>query len=291
MKAPRFSYARPDTIAEAVRLLADSEHARVLAGGQSLMPALNFRLDAPELLVDINRVQDPGIAGVSVVDDDAVHVGALTRHVELQRSAVVAEHLPLLATAICEVAHTAVRNRGTFGGSIALADPAAELPACCLAYDAVIVVAGPSGERRIDAEQFFLGLFETALQDDEIITAIEFARYGSPHNRHAFAEISRRRGDYAMAGVALTALADDDGQLNQVRAVLFGVADQALRIKPLEDCLNDQLPDQALAQRAAASLDGAFEPAEDLHASAAMKLHLSKVLVRRAVVELAAGAT
>ena len=280
MKAPKFSYARPTSITEAVNLLADEGcDSRLLAGGQSLMPALNFRLDAPDRLIDINRIAE--LKGITLSDDNRIRVGALTRHAEVERSELIAEHLPLISTAIKQVAHAAIRNRGTLGGSIALADPAAELPACCLAYDADIVVIGANGERRISADDFFVGLYETTLADDELITVIEFSSRHDDQQHFAFDEISRRHGDYAMAGLALSATVDGQNILDNVRLVLFGVADSALRIRSVEDFLNGLEPDQDSINQAAELLAGSFTPIGDLNASEPMKMHLSKVLLKR----------
>ena len=285
VKAPKFSYARPESVTEAVSLLADDScDSRILAGGQSLMPALNFRLDAPDRLIDINRISE--LSGITVTAE-GVRIGALTRHAEVERSPIIAEHLPLISEAIRQVAHTAIRNRGTFAGSLALADPAAELPACCLAYDADIIAMGNSGERRIPAAEFFLGLYETALAGDEIITAVEFASRNAPRHRFAFAEISRRHGDYAMAGLALSAELTNENTLKQPRVALFGVSDRVLRIQPVEEFLQGQEPNQTSADQAAELLDGYFEPAADLNASEPMKLHLSKVLLKRNISKLA----
>src|SRR5712671_6355903 len=199
MKAPRFAYARPASVAEALALLAEhKDEARVLAGGQSLVPMLNFRVAAPKVLVDINRIA--GLSGIKVAKNH-IRIGALTRHVELERSADVARHLPLIASAMPHIAHPAIRSRGTFGGSCALADPAAELPACALALGATFVVAGRKGERRVAAQDFFRGLYATALKADELIVAAEFP-LPKPGYVSAFGELARRHGDYAMVGIA-----------------------------------------------------------------------------------------
>src|SRR6266436_5665465 len=172
MKAPGFAYARPASVAEALALLAEhKDEARVLAGGQSLVPMLNFRVAAPRVLVDINRIA--GLSGIKLAKNH-IRIGALTRHVELERSADVARHLPLIASAMPHIAHPAIRNRGTFGGSCALADPAAELPACALALGATFIAAGKKGERRIAAQDFFKGLYATALKAGELLVAAEF---------------------------------------------------------------------------------------------------------------------
>src|SRR5262247_622598 len=174
MKAPRFAYARPASVAEALALLdRHKDDARVLAGGQSLVPMLNFRVAAPKVLVDINRIAT--LSGIKVTKSQ-VRIGALTRHVELERSPDIAKHLPLVAAAVPHIAHPAIRNRGTLGGSLALADPAAELTACAVALDATLVVAGKKGERRVKATDFFKALFETDLRQGEILVGVEFPK-------------------------------------------------------------------------------------------------------------------
>jgi carbon-monoxide dehydrogenase medium subunit len=267
MKAPRFAYARPASIAEALALLQKhGDDARVLAGGQSLVPMLNFRVAAPKVLVDINRIG--ALAGIKVTKTH-VRIGALTRHVELERSTDVAKHLPLVASAMPHIAHPAIRNRGTFGGSCALADPAAELPACAIALGATFVVAGKKGERRIAAEDFFKGLYATALKTGELLVAAEFP-LPEPGYASAFGELARRHGDYAMVGVAA------HGSTKSVRAAFFGVGDRpvALEAENVGGILS--------------KLDTGLEPRADLHASAAMKLHLAKVLAGRVLGELTA---
>jgi carbon-monoxide dehydrogenase medium subunit len=264
VKAPRFAYARPANIAQALALLAEHrDDARVLAGGQSLVPMLNFRLAAPKVLVDINRIA--GLLGVKV-SKDHVRIGALTRHVELERSADIAKLLPLIAQAVPHIAHPAIRNRGTFGGSCALADPAAELPACAIALGATFVVAGKKGERRVAAEDFFKGLYATALKTGELLVAAEFP-LPKPGYKSAFGELARRHGDYAMVGVAA------HGKPSDLRAVFFGVGDRPRLLKANSvDGILSRLAD--------------LEPRADLHASAEMKLHLAKVLAGRVLKEL-----
>ena len=280
MKAPRFAYARPASVAEALALLAEHEDdARVLAGGQSLVPMLNFRLAAPKVLVDINRIES--LAGIKVTKS-FVRIGALTRHVDLERSADVAEHLPLVASAIPHIAHPAIRNRGTFGGSCALADPAAELPACALALGATFVVAGKKGERRIAAEDFFEGLYATALKPGELLVAAEFP-LPKPGYASAFGELARRHGDYAMVGVAAHGLRKG-GKFSDMRVAFFGVGDRPQRATGFEKALEAQ----SAVDGSLARLDADLELRADLHASAAMKLHLAKVLAGRVLGELAA---
>jgi carbon-monoxide dehydrogenase medium subunit len=227
------------------------------------MPALNLRLDRPGLLVDLNAIAD--LAFVRQ-DGDAVVMGAMTRHATVARDALIARHLPLLAQAVREVAHPAIRNRGTIGGSLALADPAAEMPACALALRAVIHVEGPKGARAIKADDFFLGLYETALLPGELLTEIHFP-LPDPTARHGFAEIARRRGDYASVGLALMT-----GP--QARVVWFGLSDRALR---------DAAAEAAVATGNAgdcAVLNG-IDVWGDAHNQAETKRHLAGVLFRR----------
>ena len=278
MKAPRFSYARPASVADALGLLAEhGDNARVLAGGQSLMPMLNLRVATPRVLVDINRIA--GLSGVTVAKDH-VRIGALTRHAELERSMDIARHLPLIAKAMPHVAHAAIRTRGTFGGSCALADPAAELPACSLALGAIFVIAGAKGERRVPAAEFFRGLYATAIAANEILVAAEFP-LSKPGYASAFGELARRHGDYAMVGVAAHGLIAD-GKFSDLRIVFFGVAEQPLRATKLEQALNGQ-PSTAI-DSAIAALE--IETRGDLQTSAATKKHLARVLAGRVLKEL-----
>lgn len=284
MKAPDFAYDRPETVEAALAALAaGGDDARLLAGGQSLMPMLNFRLAAPVSLIDINRL--PGLDAIEE-EDGVVRIGALARHAALERSALVARHLPLVQEVMPHVAHPAIRARGTIGGSLALADPAAELPACMVALDATIVARSGVGGRRIAAADFFRGVYETALAADEMIVAVEIPRQA---DRHAFREMARRHGDYAIVGLALTAAAG--GALDDARIVFFGVADRPFRAGAAEAAVAGMPAGAEAGARAAAALDGALEPAGDLNAPPAMKLHLAKVLLRRAIAGLAEGAS
>ena len=280
MKAPRFAYARPASVAEALALLdKHKDDARVLAGGQSLVPMLNFRVAAPKVLIDINRIA--ALSGIKVTKSQ-VRIAALVRHVELERSAVIAKHLPLVASAMPHIAHPAIRNRGTFGGSCALADPAAELPACAIALGATFVVAGKKGERRIAAEDFFKGLYATALKTGELLVAAEFplpkAGYAS-----AFGELARRHGDYAMVGAAVHG-STQGGRFSDMRVVFFGVGDRPQRAASFERALEGQPASAKAIDGALAKID--LEARADLHASAATKLHLAKVLAGRVLKQL-----
>jgi carbon-monoxide dehydrogenase medium subunit len=277
MKAARFAYARPGDVAEALALLdRHGEDARVLAGGQSLVPMLNFRVAAPRVLVDINRI--PALAGIKV-SKDQLRIGAMTRHVDLERSEDIARHLPLVAAAMPHVAHPAIRNRGTFGGSCALADPAAELPACAIALGASFVIARKKGERRVAAQDFFKGLYATALKTGDLLVAAEFP-LPKPGYVSAFGELARRHGDYAMVGVAVHG-STAGGKFSDLRVVFFGVGDRPARAAQFERALEGKPATAKTIESALGKLEADLEPRADLHASAATKRHLAKVLAGR----------
>ncbi len=281
MKAPAFAYAKPSTIEEACAVLQEhGDKARVLAGGQSLVPMLNLRVAAPELLVDITGLE--GLAGISV-GTDKVRIGALTSHREIEQSAEIAKHCPLLSQAAPHVAHVAIRNSGTFGGSIALADPAAEWPACCLALDATIVIRSKAGERRVQAREFFKGLFATDLKQGELVTAVEITL--TPRHRSVFMELSRRRGDYGLIGVAAMAKVED-GRLLDLRLAYLGGGDRPLLARTAMKAAEGKLPLADLAKELALDL----APLADLENTVQTKLHLANVLTRRALTALAAPA-
>src|SRR5829696_5549108 len=221
MKASAFAYARATSVANALELLtAHGERAKVLSGGQSLLPAMNLRLIAPELIIDIGGLAE--LRGV-VVKGGVLTIGALTRHADLLRSPEIAANAPLLTEAVAHVAHPAIRNRGTIGGSLAHADPASELPACMVALNATIIVRGQAGERRIAAEDFFKGIYETDLSAQELLTSVELPLAGK-NSAHFFHEFARRHGDYAIAGLAAQAIAEKD-VLTDLRLVYFAVGD------------------------------------------------------------------
>ena len=274
MKPAPFAYKKARSLAEAVALLGEHKDARLLAGGQSLIATLNMRLSAPTLLIDIN-----GIGGLDGISHKAgtLEIGALTRHAAAERSDVIAEHAPLLARALPHIGHPAIRNRGTFGGSIAFADPAAELPACLLALDGEVDATGPKGKRTIKAADFFKGLFETALAPADVLTAIRVP-VASEDSRVGFAELARRHGDYAIVGLAASARADGKG-LADVRLAFFGVGATALRARKAEAALAGGNVDAAVA-----ALD--LDPQDDLQATAAIKKHLAGVLLRRVAKQL-----
>lgn len=273
MKPAPFAYRKAHSVEEAIALLGTRE-ARLLAGGQSLIALLNMRLATPALLVDINGIE--GLGGI-VLRDGMVEIGALVRHVEAEHSPIVAAQAPLIARALPHVGHVAIRNRGTIGGSLALADPAAELPACLLALGGEVEARGPRGTRRIAAEEFFKGLFETALAPDEMLTAVRVPAAGRD-TRVGFAELSRRHGDYALVGLAASARVDG-GRLADVRLAFFGVGATPLRARGAEAALVD-----GDVEAAVNALD--LDPPDDAQATGAVKRHLAGVLLRRVARQL-----
>jgi aerobic carbon-monoxide dehydrogenase medium subunit len=281
MKASAFSYARATSIDNAIELLAaHGDGAKVLSGGQSLMPAMNLRLLAPQLIVDIGALAE--LRGITV-GGGLVSVGALTRHCELLKSGAIAVHAPLVTEAIAHVAHPAIRNRGTIGGSLAHADPAAELPACMVALNATIIVRGVAGERRIAAADFFKGIYETALSPQDLLVAVEWAIApgNSAHFFHAFA---RRRGDYAIVGLAAQAAVEND-RLIDFRPVFFSVGARPQLARAAASLVNVAVSPAQLSQ-ALRTLGEELDRPEDQAASASMRRHLAKVLLARCVSQL-----
>jgi carbon-monoxide dehydrogenase medium subunit len=274
VKPAPFAYKKARSLEEAVSLLGAGKDARLLAGGQSLIATLNMRLSAPALLIDINGIG--GLDGIAL-KDGRLEIGALTRHAAAERSEAVAKHAPLIARAMPHIGHPAIRNRGTLGGSIAFADPAAELPACLLALDGEVDAVGPKGKRTVKAADFFKGLFETALGPQDVLTAIRVPAAG-PQTRTGFAELARRHGDYAMVGLAGSARADGKG-LADVRFAFFGVGATPLRAKKSEAALAD-----GDVEAAVKALD--LDPPDDVQATAKVKQHLAGVLLRRVAKQL-----
>ena len=278
MKPAPFTYAKAASLNEAIGLLGEKPDAKLLAGGQSLIATLNMRLSAPSLLVDINGLDE--LRGIRR-KDGMIEIGAMTRHVEAERSKDIADHAPLIAKAIPHIGHPAIRNRGTMGGSVAFADPAAELPACFLALGGEAEIAGPKGKRTVKADDFFKGLFETALGPQDILTAIRIP-VADKNIRVGFAELSRRLGDYAIVGLAATAKADGKG-LSDVRLAFFGVGATPVRAHKAEAALNGAADDKSI-DAAVAQLE--LDPADDVQATGATKKHLAGVLLKRVVAQL-----
>ena len=282
MKAPAFDYLRAASLSEALAALAQhGDGAKLLAGGQSLVPALNLRLLAPEILIDLNGV--PELTGVTV-ENGRLRLGALTRHVEIERSALIRDHAPLLAEAIRHVAHPAIRTRGTIGGNLAHADPASELPACAVALGAEMVIAGQGGERRLPADDFFEGVYATSLQPDEILIAIEIPA-AAPGRRHVFLELARRMGDYALVGIACTAQISDDA-FSDITPVFFAAGPRPTIASNAAAALVGQTLSRARLDEAVEALGRDLDPEADLQISAATRLHLARTLLRRAVAAL-----
>lgn len=282
MKPPVFEYAAPASLEEALEILAQrGDEARPLAGGQSLVPAMNFRLAAPDVLVDLNGVAE--LAYVREAADGGVAIGAMARQRVAELSPVVAARAPLLAETLPWVAHAQIRNRGTMGGSVAHADPAAEIPAVCLAADARfrLARAGDLDGRWVEAADFFTGLFGTALEPGELLVEIHWPA-PEPRTGWAFRELARRRGDYALVGVAAGVTLDAAGRCARARIALLSVGDRPVAARGAEAALAGQAPTEAAIEAAAdAAATADVEPSSDIHGSAEYRRHLTRVLVRR----------
>ena len=277
MKPAPFEYMVADSLQAALdALAAGGGEAKILAGGQSLMPILNFRLARPHTLIDINRV--PGLAFIRI-DADAVRIGALTRHFALETSTVLAEHLPVMPAAMSHVAHLAIRNRGTIGGSLVHADPAAELPMLALLLDATLTVRSARASRLVSAHAFFQSALTTCLAPDEMVTEIAFPRMQAGSG-WAFEEVARREGDFALAAAAVTLTRAGD-RIGTARLALMGVGETPVRATQAEALLADRVLDAALIEEAALLVSRGLEPNSDLHASADYRRHLAAGLVRR----------
>lgn len=281
MKPAAFEYFRPRSLDEALSLLAEhGGDAKPLAGGQSLIPAMNFRLATPSVLVDLNELHE-----LSHVADRGgeLRVGGMVRQRVLERSALVSQRVPLITETMPHIAHPAIRNRGTIAGSLAHADPAAELPAVMLALKATLVVSSVSGTREVAADNFFVGLFSTAVQPGELLTEIRIPP-PPPRSGFAFQEISRRHGDFALAGVAAAVQLDDQGRCARARVALLSVGDRPALAAHAAQVLTGQQPSAELI-RAAADIAAArdIDPPSDIHASARYRRQLANVLTRRAL--------
>jgi carbon-monoxide dehydrogenase medium subunit len=287
MKPAQFEYHAPETVAEATAILSRYEgEAKVLAGGQSLVPLLNMRLARPQALVDLNRV--PALAGIRE-EGNRIIIGAMTRQRDVERSEVVRQSQPLLHEAVALIAHPQIRNRGTIGGSLAHADPASELPAVALALDAEFAVAGPRGERSIPAKEFFVTFLTTALEADEVLTSVSFPRRAAGTG-YSVQEVARRHGDFALSGTAVTFRIDGD-RCADARIALFGVGATPVRATLAEDSLRGKtITDATLNVAADAARDELDEPLGDIHASSEFRRHLARTMVRRALTKAAARA-
>jgi carbon-monoxide dehydrogenase medium subunit len=283
VKAPPFLYVRARSVADVVDLLHEyGDNARVLAGGQSLLPSLALRLSQPSLLVDVNKISE---LRYIYKQGETIHIGALTRHSDLECNDLISTELGLIAQAVPHIAHVAIRNRGTIAGSVALADPAAELPACLVALDATIVVVKRGGERRILAKDFFKGLYETDLHSDELIVGFEISTRGI--RRQHFEEISRRRGDFAIVGLAACAASIGDSA-EDIRLVYFNCGGRPMRAHAAETAFRIARtnPEFAVLRQ---EIKKDLDPHSDLHASAETRIHLATVLATRAYIGLMAS--
>lgn len=279
MKPAAFEYHRPASVEEALSLLAEHGYdAKLLAGGQSLVPAMNFRLAQPAVLIDLNRVA--GLGGISEADG-GVRIGAMVRQAAAERSATVASGAPLLAETLPFVAHAQIRNRGTIGGSIAHADPAGEVGAVMLALGARFHLRGPNGTRVVAAADFFTGLFGTALEPEEMLVEVEVPP-AAPRTGWAFDEVSRRHGDYALAGLAAQVEVDEAGRCTAARIALLGVSDAPVLANEAAAALVGSEPtEDAIRAAAEAASQRDIDPPGDIHASPDFRRQLTGVLIRR----------
>jgi len=286
MKAPHFRYRRPDTLDEALALLADNAgEAQVLAGGQSLMPTLNMRLSVPGMLVDINRIS--ALRGIAE-RGDSIHIGALTRHREVLDSALIAERAPVVASAMTHVAHMAVRNRGTTCGSLALADPSAEMPAVAVLVNATIHLNGRAGARDVAARDFFQGLYTTDRGDDEMIAGVSIP-CAAPDERFHFQELNRRHGDFAIVGIAVKGISKQ-GRIEAIEAVIFGSEPTPLLSTVTEGMtIPADASEQALRDMADAIAAG-MDPIDNHQGRPETKRRQTAELLRRAFAEFRTAA-
>ena len=277
MKLPQLDYEAPTTVPEAVELLAEHlDEASVLAGGQSLIPLLALRLAYPEVLIDINGIAE--LSGVSAVGG-WVTIGAMTREYVAEESETVAEAVPLLAAALPFIGHEAIRSRGTIGGSLAHADPAAELPAVARALDAAFVVRGPAGERVVPAAEWFEGYLTTSRRPDELLVEVRFPA-AEPGSGVSFQEVARRHGDFAIAGLAASVTLSE-GAISDVRLAFAGMSDVPVRAVAAEDLLAGERPSAGLFEEAARRATDGIDPPGDLHGSPEYRKKVAAALVRR----------
>lgn len=280
MKPAAFDYVVAESIEHALAVKREhGDDARFLAGGQSLVPAMNFRLAQPAVLIDLNR-----IAGFGAIAEgaDALAIGALARHRDLEHDARIARHAPLFAAAAPHVAHPQVRNRGTLGGNLSQADPASEFPACAVAHGAKLCIRSTRGERMVAAKDFFTGVYATALDGDEMLVRVDVPA-PPPHSGTAFIEIARRRGDYAIAGVAAIVVLDAAHRCIDARVALCGVGSTPVALAGPRKSLAGERGTDAALRAAAASIDAEIDPPSNVHATGAYRRHVAAVLVRRAL--------
>ena len=284
MKAAAFDYVKPTALSDALSLLEQGgDDARLIAGGQTLLATLNMRLSEPSILIDITDVAE--LKGISVVGDK-LRIGALVTHTEIEDSDLVAKHAPLLKAAAPHIAHRAIRNLGTWGGSLAYGDPAAEWPACSLTLQATMVIHGPSGERKISAKDFFIDLYTTSLEPDEILVATEIP-LATANQVFYFHELARRHGDYAVAGLA--AVAEKQGSvLNNCVFTFFSVSSTPVMAVAAQDVVNGQVMNDQVIAKAVEAAREEIDAIADITNSAAAKTHLIGVLLERGLKHLVA---
>jgi aerobic carbon-monoxide dehydrogenase medium subunit len=278
MKAPPFHYHRPSTIAEAVELLATLDDAKVIAGGQSLMPMMNFRLVTPDHLIDLGGIE--GLVGI-IEGEDTLRIGAMTTQRTLERSEIMARQCPLITAALRHVGHQQTRNRGTIGGSLCHLDPGAELPVAAAALDAVLIAIGPSGERRIPFAEFSVGLLSNALSSGELLARIELPTI-APRTGIAFVEFNRRPADFAVVSVAASLALDAAGRIAQAVVAVGGSFEAPLRLRAFETASAGQRPEPALFDVAAREAEAIECVGDDVY-PAEYRQELAGVLVRRAL--------
>lgn len=280
-KPSPFEYAAPESLEEAISTLAEhADDAKLIAGGQSLIPLLAFRLSSPGFLVDLNRVSE-----LEYLRDEGarLEIGAMARHRSVESLPALAGRCPMLAEALALIGHVAIRNRGTVGGSLAHADPTAEWGALLLALDGEVEATGPRGVRTISSDEFFITHFTTSLQADEILTKISLPLPNGPRVGSAFLELSRRHGDFAVAGAAAVLELAEDGTVARVRAVLIGARDTPIRIHATEDALLNERPSDERLRHAAEAVVSEIDPPSDVHGSSEDRRHLAQALMRRAL--------
>lgn len=284
MKLPPFEYVCPETIDDAIHLLGSCEgEAKIIAGGQSLLPALAFRLGAPDLIVDLRKL--PGLSEIKIGTGD-VYLGAKVRWCDIEQDKRLDRAHPLLKAAVEHVAHYQIRNRGTVGGSLAHADPAAELPGIAVTCDANIIIVGPSGTRTIEADEFFVGPLSTVLASDEIVVGMSLPLW-IDGRRWAFEEISRRRGDFAIAGIALYYDLDSNGRVSNTHIGVIGACNRPQRLQEVEKLLDGNIVDQELIALASSAAAASVSPPDELHASTAYRRSLVETLIKRALMRAA----
>ena len=277
MKAAAFDYVKPKALQEALSLLAEAgDGAQLIAGGQTLLATLNLRLSEPSVLIDITDLAE--LKGITLVGDQ-LRIGALVTHTEIEDSELIAKHAPLLKAAAPHIAHRAIRNLGTWGGSLAYGDPAAEWPACSLALRATMIIQGPSGERRISANDFFIDLYTTSLEPDEILVATEIP-ISTSQEIFYFHELARRHGDYAVAGLAAVAQKQGD-VLTKCAFTFFSVSSKPVMATKAQDLVNGKKLNEELIGKAVAATREEIETIADITNSAEAKEHLIGVLLER----------